>query len=152
MSTAVTLALLTLTLPPLTVMRTDAPCTVGTLRPCSFDDIGRQELTTDDVVRQDADELCFVGRFEQGVDRASGQLSESGVGWRENRERPSALERADQIGGTDGCDERREVGVARGDIDNRSGGTLGDDAGHQQNSESSGGEEFFHGYFFRFAV
>ena len=36
MSTAVTLALLTLTLPPLTVMRTDAPCTVGTLRPFSL--------------------------------------------------------------------------------------------------------------------
>ena len=69
------------------------------------------------VVGQDRCQPLLVLGLEQVLHRAGRQLLEGIVGRRENRERSLALQRRDEIGGFDCRDERRQVLVSDGGID-----------------------------------
>lgn len=87
--------------------------------------IGGHDFAGDNMVGEDCDELLFVFRFEQVFDSAGGQLGEGFVGGSKNREGSFALERFDQAGSFDRCDERFEVVGARGDSDDIFAGGVG---------------------------
>ena len=67
----------------------------------------------DDVVGEDLVEGVFVLRLDEGVDGAGGEFGEGVVGGREDGEGAGAVERVDEAGGLDGCDE----GLVDGRVD-----------------------------------
>ena len=69
------------------------------------------------MVGEHGDELLFVLRLEQRLNRACGELGEGLVGGGEDRERPLALEGLDQPGGLHRSHERLEAAGADGRID-----------------------------------
>ena len=78
--------------------------------------IGRHR-TRDDVIGQNLHKLVFVFGLEQRFNRSFGQGGKGVIGRREDGERSITLQRVDQSGGLNGCDQGREVVIAGRDID-----------------------------------